>query len=289
MITKKIYHLEISYFSDVGAKRRQNQDNFYVQGNINWYSTSSMRGDIDFGTENLNVVALFDGMGGGTSGEKASLCAAECVKLLEDNLHDEIGNDMLENAVSQYHKEFLERLNDYLEDEYCVCGTTCVAMIVKGQRMIPVWLGDSRMYLLRNGVLSRLTKDHSVAQRQIDKGVLTEEDAKSTIAWHTLTGYMGMEEARFSIGESVQLYSGDCLLLCSDGISDLYSDEMLKEILSKGSQNSINEFENVAKTKATDNCTAILIEVLERSGHDVLEKGIERAKEWLQSKLKGRK
>ncbi len=91
--------------------------------------------------------------------------------------------------------------------------------ITKG-KLIPFWIGDSRLYLLRNGQLILLTKDHTIAQEKVDYGIISQEEAKTVSGWHFVTAYIGDGQSIFALGEVFDIEAGDKYLLCTDGISD---------------------------------------------------------------------
>ncbi len=257
--------VSVFVLSDVGSKREQNQDNYFAFGRIN--DTSALHDEVnnEFLYDNPEIIAVFDGMGGEHDGEKASLAAAQEVEALKSSLNklNEIEHSLLLAALQVYYDDFKEQLE---ENTACagneVCGTTCAMAVLFSRSFIPIWIGDSRIYLIRNGKLLQISKDHTFAQERIDSGELDENEARFTPAWHMLTKYMGGETADFSVGEKIDIFDGDRIVLCSDGISDMYDNSKLTELLS-GDVNEISEKLQIEiRDKADDNCTILIADYI---------------------------
>jgi serine/threonine protein phosphatase PrpC len=128
-------------------------------------------------------------------------------------------------------------------------------------------VGDSRGYLLRNGALSQITRDHTVVQQQVDRGALTPEQARDHPLSHILTRALGTEPNVDADTYGASYEPGDMFLLCSDGLSGMVTDEELEEILSKpgsdlqGIADALIDAANAAG--GMDNITAIVVRVEE--------------------------
>jgi serine/threonine protein phosphatase PrpC len=110
-------------------------------------------------------------------------------------------------------------------------GTTLVAAVIKDSRIYAGHVGDSRLYLFRDRALSRITRDHSLAQDLIDKGFYTEEEAKTASVGHIVTRALGTKaEVEVDTIEHDAL-PNDVFLLCSDGLSDMVADWLIEETL----------------------------------------------------------
>ena len=266
-----LFSMKAYYFSETGAKRRKNQDNLYVNGCANLLCGHSVEGVETLDTQTMQVVALFDGMGGETDGEKAAYAAADTIEPFCRAMDNIVSKDTVKQALQEYYRVYMNALEEMVEDEDAVCGTTCAGVLLDRQQMVPFWVGDSRVYLLRNGMLTRLTKDHTIAQIQIDEGERSEEEAKKTRWWHVLTSYMGQPDEEFSVMDPFSIQSGDVIFLCSDGITDAFSDEQLQQWLKKEPVILIKEMKTWAQENAEDNCTGIMIcieNMMENDGED---------------------
>lgn len=192
----------------------------------------------------LNLLAglmiLADGMGGYNAGEVASALAIEHAR---DYLCQELpcggadscltSNSRATEAVSQA----IAVANAAIlaaaarRPECLGMGTTLVIAAVSTRCVTIGHVGDSRVYLLRSGHLSRLTHDHSVGQAMIDSGVLDEQAARLSTLRGVLTRALGVESAVDADISQLEWQNGDRLLLCSDGLTDMVRDSEIKAIL----------------------------------------------------------
>src|SRR3954463_720277 len=182
-------------------------------------------GNEDSGYASSHLLAVADGMGGAAAGEEASSVAVAALANLDD---DEPSGDLLE-----VFGDALGRIEDQLqglvgaEPRLRGMGTTLTAMLRSGGRMGLVHVGDSRAYLLRGGVLERVTRDHTLVQSLIDSGRLTEPEAATHPQRNVLTRVLDgahRTEADLSIRE---IKAGDRVLLCSDGLSGVVSTDTI--------------------------------------------------------------
>lgn len=196
--------------SDVGRRREQNEDAGYA----------SVR---------LQVVA--DGMGGHAAGELASSAAIAVMRELDAKLA-ESGVDTeaaLEGAVHEAARRLVELAE--IDPSRRGMGTTVTAMLWDGNRFALAHLGDSRGYLLRDGALYQMTKDHTLVQSMVDEGRITEDQAavhpRRSMVLRVL-GSEGRAEPDMTLREGEQ---GDRYLLCSDGLTAVLGPEVLHEVL----------------------------------------------------------
>lgn len=232
--------------TDVGVVRSGNEDTYLM---------ASERG--------LFIVA--DGMGGHAAGEVASEMAARLiaeryapVKGMSD---DELMGQMV-GAIRAANSAIFERT--ITEHDKRGMGTTATALVLLPTRYLIGHVGDSRAYVLRGGVLSQLTKDHSYVQEQVDAGRLSPEDARSHPYANVITRCVG------SNGDVVpDLFLGglepdDLLLLASDGLTGMLEDEDLHNILSEDStlEEKVDQLIAEANRRGgLDNITVILVHV----------------------------
>ncbi len=191
-------------------------------------------------SEKLGLVVVADGMGGRTSGETASELA---VNTLCDYFQKE------PQSVSDYNPAYSEttnRLNAAImlanrivyeaaqnSPELSGMGTTIAAAMLAGNRLSFAHIGDSRIYLVRSGSIEQLTSDHSFVQEQIKNDWITREEAAKSLMKNILTRALGVDlEVSADLGELTVL-TGDILLLCSDGLYNMVSDDEILEIISR--------------------------------------------------------
>jgi protein phosphatase len=188
--------------------------------------------------QQLGIAVLADGMGGHQAGEVAAHMAVDSVleklqTLIERKSSVPITSSQLLEFVSNTISHSNSIIFNAAEsiDEHKGMGTTLVAAVIKDSRIYAGHVGDSRLYLFRDRALSRITRDHSLAQDLIDKGFYTEEEAKTTSVGHIVTRALGTKaEVEVDTIEHDAL-PNDVLLLCSDGLSDMVADWLIEETL----------------------------------------------------------
>ena len=252
--------LEIVNVSDVGRRRPHNED-----------STLS---DVNNG-----LAILADGMGGYKAGEVASAIA---VKTTYDEIctglkHLKPGKTDKETGLkyeSLLLKDAITHANSGIyntaqEDEQCQgMGTTIVVCLFYDDYLTVGHVGDSRLYRKRADEFQQITKDHSLIQELIDRGLYTPEEAYQKTPRNLVTRALGIDaKVDVDILEE-QPKTGDIYLLCSDGLNDMVNDEEIHLTLSKYSANlahSAEELIRLANAKGgKDNISVILIRVLEK-------------------------
>jgi len=193
--------------SDTGRQRRANEDSFFVRAP-------------------LFVVA--DGMGGAQAGEVASRLAAETFSAgLPD---DGTPEQRLEERVRAAN----QRIHEVSQEDRALngMGTTLTAAYLDGDELALAHVGDSRAYLLRDGELSRLTRDHTLVEELVRRGELTEQEAAEHPQRSIITRALGPEPDIDIDLHTHRVHAGDVLLLCSDGLTGMIGEDDLQEILS---------------------------------------------------------
>lgn len=236
--------MEVASLTDIGRVRRNNEDSC-----LYWEPER----EEEFRRKGrLAVVA--DGMGGYEGGQEASRIAVETVREVYDRAFRDDPKLALLEAFSVAH----ERIQDYADQHptFHGMGTTCTALAVVGTRLHFAHVGDSRLYLVRDGGISRLTRDHSYVGRLVDSGIVSPEDAESHPQRHILTAALGsgMEVAADVPHEPRALQPGDTLILCTDGLWGVLADKDLAAAVQAGSP--------------ADSCAAAVRMALQRGGPD---------------------
>ena len=228
-------------------------------------------GNEDSGYAGPRLLAIADGMGGQAAGEVASSEVISTIVALDDDVP---GSDILTSLGTA-----VQRANDQLramveEDPQLEgMGTTLTALLWTGQRLGLVHVGDSRAYLLRDGVLTQITQDHTWVQRLVDEGRITEEEATTHPQRSLLMRALGSGdhvEPDLSIRE---VRVGDRYLICSDGLSGVVSHQTLEEALAsyQGPQETVQELIQLAlRGGGPDNITVIVADVLDLDTGDTL-------------------
>lgn len=198
----------------IGQKRSINQDYIY-------FSDQSV-GKLS----NLYIVA--DGMGGHKAGDKASSFAVE--RFVE--LVSQMGKDepvcVMKDAMEQVNRELYELASS--QAEYDGMGTTFVAATVWDHEVYIMNIGDSRMYFW-DGELKQISKDHSLVEELVRNGELTREEAKNHPRKNVITRAIGVDEEVKIDFFQLEIQQGNRILLCSDGLSNMLSDEEIDRIL----------------------------------------------------------
>ena len=217
--------IKASGISDVGLKREGNED---------FFSTDDTMG--------LYIVA--DGMGGHLAGEVASRIAVEMinkslVKWVDEGTPEEelFGNpDRSLTARGNYILSSIQLANRVVyelaleNEQYHGMGTTAVVLFVSPTLVVAANVGDSRIYMLRNGHIERLSKDHTIVAEQVEMGIMSAEEADNSPLRHVLTRNLGSaEHVEPDIFELVPS-ENDRYILCSDGLTDLVTDEEIRAI-----------------------------------------------------------
>ena len=251
--------LNCAALTDTGVRRTANEDNYCVR-------------------EDLGLFVVADGMGGHVAGEVAARVAVEelerfvastkntgpsdTLPVLLDPTLGQNGNRLIAGMTEANHQIAAQIKRD---ENLQGMATTAVAILANGKPPALAHVGDSRAYLLRNKELSRLTRDHSWVEEQMRAGALTPEVARDhpwrNIVTRALTGTPGLE---VEVAENFQLGLADRLLLCSDGLTTVLSDEVIATVLTSdlGLQNVCEELIRQANEQGgPDNITVVLIDV----------------------------
>lgn len=232
--------------TDIGMRREMNQDYFY--------SSEEPVGSLP----NLFLVA--DGMGGHNAGEFASRYAVETIVNTAKNTEktDTIG--ILKECVSNANASLRAYADDH--EEMRGMGTTMVAAVLDGRRLVTVNVGDSRLYVVGDSI-RQITQDHSLVQEMVRMGEMDQESARTHPDRNIITRAIGADrKVQADVFETV-LEPGERILMCSDGLTNMVEDdEILKVLNGSGDLESKTEYlvELANKNGGKDNITVITIE-----------------------------
>ena len=234
--------------TDVGIVRSGNEDNYLM-------------------LDDRGVFIVADGMGGHAAGEVASEMAVKTIAkelgVLRGMTDEEIGERM-RAAIRAANSAIFERT--LTEHDKRGMGTTTTALALLAGRYLLGQVGDSRGYLLRDGQLLQVTKDHSYVQEQVDAGLLTPEQARVHPYSNVITRCVGANADVLPDLYFGALRPGDVLLLASDGLTGMLEDEHLHKILSSagGPQEWVDALITDANRRGgLDNITAIVVRIEE--------------------------
>ncbi|HET6151649.1 MAG TPA: protein phosphatase 2C domain-containing protein [Marmoricola sp.] len=233
--------LRFAAVSDVGRVRRDNQDSGYA---------------------GPNLIVVADGVGGAARGDIASSACVDVIRKLDVPA----GNDALSELAATIHLAH-DRLAEIVEAHHDLDGTstTVTAVIFDGTDLRIGHVGDSRGYLLRDGVLDQITTDHTLVQSLVDEGRITEEEARvhphRNLILRAVDGVHEPEPDLFSL----PLQVGDRLLLCSDGCSGVLTDDRLATLMAGEDLQVVASTLVHASLEAgsSDNVTVLIAEVVD--------------------------
>lgn len=240
---RRKFIIEIGNKTDVGMVRENNQD---------YYGS--------YDTINGKLIIVCDGMGGYEGGEIASQMAVDIIKDEVSNKQGLSKNKLLSDALVRAHNSIKQRQTE--NPDIADMGTTAVALLLDDHQFWYAHAGDSRLYLSRNGKITRLSKDHSLVQQMIDGGIITERDAKEHPKKNIITRALGAKDGTPDVSGPFTAYQGDKFLLCSDGLHDYLNDEEIEKIMQNSPQEASEKLVNLANERGgADNITVQVIEI----------------------------
>lgn len=215
--------------------------------------------------KNTLLCVVCDGMGGAKSGNIASQLAAdvftqEIKDSWKSNMDIKTMESMIHSAIKLANFTVYDQGQQF--EEFSGMGTTLVAALIYGKNAVLVNVGDSRVYHIDGDGISQLTVDHSLVQMMVDRGELTQEQAKHYPGKNLITRAIGTETAVLCDIFHKKLSRGDCLLLCTDGLSNMIDDqEILFEVVHGVDKSKCcNRLLDIAKKRgAPDNVTSVLV------------------------------
>ncbi|MDP9189874.1 MAG: Stp1/IreP family PP2C-type Ser/Thr phosphatase [Actinomycetota bacterium] len=237
---------EEAYRTDTGRQRNANEDSYFARS---------------------PVFAVADGMGGAQAGEVASRIAA--VAFERGVSGDEPAETQLEGIAKTANQEIHDLAQR--DSTRAGMGTTLTAALFRDDELALGHVGDSRAYVLRDGELKRLTKDHSLVEELRRQGRLTEEEAEEHPQRSIITRALGPEPDVKVDTMTFPAKGGDVFLLCSDGLTTMVSDDEIRDILagSRSLRSAVNKLIDAANSGGgRDNITAVAFRVAEQGAGD---------------------
>ena len=231
--------------TDIGRKRSGNQDSIVLNDKIGLY-------------------AIADGMGGHKGGEIASALAVEVLESALSRIDEKKQVQIvpfLKEAISLASIRIHEKAS--MDDSLKGMGTTLVCVFFYGTKCYIAQVGDSRVYLHREGDLWKITEDHSLVNEQVRSGLITRSQADKLAYKNVITRSVGFEEIVEVDVYVRELQSGDLFLLCSDGLTSMINDDEIKNnIDSSDIKKSVNNLIDAANNAGGyDNVSIIIARV----------------------------
>ena len=219
----------------------------------------------------FGLAVLADGMGGHQAGEVASNMAVDIVmRHFEEREWKPAGGKVVASeaqAVAQAIQKANTAVYDAAQNrlEYRGMGSTVVVAVFYGDHMCVGHVGDSRLYRLREGSLEQLTRDHSVVQELVTRGLFTAEEARQSVAKNLVTRALGVDANIEPDISEAAVVEGEIYLLCSDGLNDVVNDPEIVEVLTKHGENlkmAAKQLIDLANERGgPDNISVILVAV----------------------------
>lgn len=210
--------------TDQGRQREGNEDTIYPESGAEFFQPSA-----DKLAQKGQLLVVADGMGGTQAGGESSRWA---IRVAVERYYDMTGTNLglnLKAAIEVANNS----LHQYLQSTgVAEAGCTMTAAVIHHNVLYVANVGDSRAYLLRNGKLTQLTRDHTVTQQKIDQGILTPEQAAADPERNVITRSMGLKpDVVVDLFPPIQLAQSDLVLLCSDGLTDMLADPAILGLL----------------------------------------------------------
>ena len=268
MIRTDRAHLNVVAQSHPGMSGKNNEDRFAI--------TSFQLSEEDPTPVLFAVVA--DGIGGHRAGEVAAELAVDHISQFVSESDAHRPKKILERAIHEASEAIADHAAASAEQKGM--GATCACVWVIGDKLYTATVGDSRIYLLREGRIQQLTTDHTWVQEAIEKNILTPQEAREHPNVHVIRRYLGSPDppevdfrlrlydseadALADSNQGTQIRPGDTFLICSDGLTDLvWNDEIAEIIRSKSNPKAATQelIETANQRGGHDNITIILINV----------------------------
>lgn len=230
-----------TFATDVGGKRKINEDSLLARPEAG-----------------LWVVA--DGMGGHAAGDVASNAVVHPLQVFvpPDNLADFV--DAVEDAFMSVNQQ----LRDYARDELGgrTVGSTVVSLLLSQRAGVCLWVGDSRLYRLRGGQLTRLSRDHSAVQEMVEAGVIRQSEADSHPKSNVITRAVGGAETLYVDCAVFAPAPGDTYLLCSDGLYNEVAEDSIRRKLALAPEEATSRLmEEALENGGRDNISLVIVTV----------------------------
>jgi len=203
--------------TDIGRKRQLNQD--YV------FSSGKPIGNMP----NLFIVA--DGMGGHKAGDYASKCTVEIIEREIKNSFEKNPTIIIKKAIQTANKEIRKRASEDIN--LTGMGTTVVVATVIGRYLQVANVGDSRLYVANETEIRQITRDHSLVEEMVRLGGIAREEARLHPDKNIITRAIGARDSVEVDFFTVELRPSDCILMCSDGLTNMLEDQEILDILKR--------------------------------------------------------
>ena len=241
-----------SSISDIGKVRQKNEDSYLKLENKN---------------DNYLLLVVADGMGGHNAGEVASKIVVESIKSYLKSKKSNLNSDKMLN----YLKESIEWANATVikasasKKELKGMGSTCTALMILDNKTYVAHVGDSRAYFIRENKINQITRDHTLAEKMFDHGIMTKEEAKTSPHRNILMKAIGItENLEVETYDPFNVHAGDVYLVCSDGLTEhVHEEEILSTTKIYEPDEACKLLVKIANDRGgKDNITVLIVKVL---------------------------
>lgn len=260
--------LEIAAVTDIGRRRASNEDNFFVNGAfIDHYKVRAERFE-SVDTEEVHVLAVCDGMGGLADGEIAAMIGVTTLSDHAEELQAIRTGDDASLTANRIVRAANDRILKRIKKSGQKMGSTFAMLVATVDCLYACNLGDSEIYIKTRFGMERLSKPQTYAQELLDSGIVSENQVSRSYGRNQLSKYLGMDNLKaLKPNEcSTELRTGDILLICSDGVSDVLPNHSIYASLS--TDRPVSEIADIIIEKALrknggDNMTVVIARVLD--------------------------
>jgi protein phosphatase len=236
----------VAVVTDTGRKRRRNEDAYVCEPPL---------------------FAIADGMGGAQAGEIASRLAAAALREIGAGAG---GEERIFELVQEANRRVYDRSSS--DPNTSGMGTTMTVALVEGERVAFGHVGDSRAYLIRDGTMEQLTEDHSLVNELMKSGKLSPEEADMHPQKAVITRAVGTDPDVDVDTFTVPAQDGDLFLLCSDGLTDVVSEDEILDLVERHRRDIDRALRALVKEAnrggGDDNITVVAFEIAEEAVHD---------------------
>lgn len=252
---------EINAITNMGKVRKNNEDNFFVNDFFLSYAQANSGAIYQKEIDIPFVAGISDGMGGESFGEEAAFITSSNFYKCFEKFRKPLCNDDIKLCIKE--------VNQIICNQKPKSGATLAMIYTYDKKITAVSIGDSRIYLYSKGKLKQISKDHTLAQMQVDAGLITQKQAKESNLCHGLTQFLGIPSDEMSLDPDFNVLDGldseDIVLICSDGLTDMVDDGRIEAILSENISVK-NKTEKLIKAAldngGKDNVTVITIKAI---------------------------
>lgn len=264
---KLFSNITVTAATNVGKVRQHNEDNYYADAlGTRSLQNQSEKAEVNINAEERYIFAVCDGMGGESYGDEASNIAIETLLDFSDKLKS-ADEAELKNVVNAYASTANDKICDMIRAKKCSrSGSTLVLVCLEQTKVYVFSIGDSRVYHYNGEKLVQITEDQTLAVKKLKANIYTEEEARTSPDAHKITSFLGMDNRGFGITalayDPFYVNDGSVLLLCSDGLTDMCTDDEINEMLLSSEENLAQTLiDRALQNGGLDNVTCITVKI----------------------------